>query len=454
MRVELAIRNSTVVTPTGRYPATIGVIDGRIAAIAEDSVIESGKAIDLAGKYLLPGLIDGHTHFRDPGFPELEDFQTGTRAAARGGFTTVLEMPTSMPGVASAKILKERAATVQPRAVVDYGLQAAAGHDNTDEIEAMAEAGAVSFKTRLRTPTPGREEAWAGQWVIDDGQYYEVLQAVGRTGRPAAVHAENWQIVHRLMGQLEKKGPIRPENISYAYPPIVEAEHVQKAILLAGAAGARLVLCHIGTSMSLEMARRAKDNGQPVVVEVAFNNLALSKDDVARYGKYVVHSAAAKEDVDAVWTAIGDGLVDQVVSDHSPFSKEMVERAWEYPGEKWFGIAANELVLPFLIRRAIAGELTLERIAEVMSESLARTYGLYPRKGTIQVGSDADFVAIDLTATETVKSSELEARTKFTMFDGLALTGLPVLTIVRGAVVMEDRVVTGKAGHGVWQRPA
>lgn len=450
MRVELALRNAQVITPTSTYRATIGISDGRIAAIADDS-LESAESIDVKGKPVLPGLIDAHTHFRDPGFPELEDFLTGTRGAARGGITTVFEMPTSLPGVSSVEVLRRRAEIIQPRAMVDYALYA--GASNLDQVAPLAEAGAIAFKTRLRPPTPGREEAWAGQSVTDDGEYLRVLQSVARTGRQSCLHAENWQVKHALFEQLERAGTVTPETLAQANPSIVEAEHVQRAILFAHAAGARLSLCHLANALSLEMVRRAKNDGQSVAAEVSFENLFLTTDDVARYGKHLPPYVTSPEDNDAIWRALEDGTVDHIASDHAPHSKEQIEASWERPGEKAFGIVTIELMLPFLLKRVNAGRLSLNAIARLMGEAAARNFGIYPRKGAIQVGSDADLTVVDLSRGGRVRSAELEAKTKFTMFDGEEFWGLPVLTLVRGQVVMRDSEVVGKAGHGQWIRP-
>jgi allantoinase len=451
VRVELALRNGIIVTPHSTYRATIGIEQGRIVAIGDNS-IEAVENIDLGGKYVLPGLIDAHTHFRDPGFPELEDFTTGTRAAAKGGITLVYEMPTSLPGVDSVEVLISRAAQLETRAVVDFALYA--GGSNVKEVPSLAEAGAIAFKSRLRPPTPGREQAWAGQSVADDGAYLQILQTVAKTGRLACLHAENWQVKRTLYEQAERTQSVRPETIAQVNPPIVEADHVQRAILLAGFAGARLSLCHLANRTSLGMVRQAKDRGQSVYAEVSFENLLLTTADLERFGRYLPPYVTPPEDNEAIWRALEDGTLDHVASDHAPHSRQQIEQAWERPGEKAFGIVCNELLVPLILRRVNEGRFSLRKLARVMAEAPARNFGLYPRKGVIQVGSDADLTVVDLDRRGVVRSDELEAKTGFTMFDGEPLWGLPALTLVRGKIVMRDGHIIGNAGFGRWIRPA
>src|SRR5687767_4870658 len=369
MRVELALRNAQIVTPTSSYRATIGLNRGRIAAIADDS-LEAADSLDLTGRFVLPGLIDAHTHFREPGFAASEDFLSGTRAAAKGGITTVLEMPTSLPGFATVEVLQARADLLRRRAVVDFALYA--GASNLEQVQPLADAGAVAFKTRLRPPTPGREQAWAGQWVTDDGEYFRVLQAVAATGRQSCLHAENWELKRVLYSQLETAGLATPETLPQVNPPIVEAEHVQRAILFARAAGARLSLCHLANVLSLEMVRRAKHEGQAVAAEISFENLFMTTADLPRYGRYLPAYVTSPEDNEAIWRALEDGTVDHLASDHAPHSKEQTEAAWERPGEKAFGISCIELLVPFLLKRVNQGRFSLNSLVRLMAEGPAR----------------------------------------------------------------------------------
>jgi dihydroorotase/allantoinase len=347
--------------------------------------------------------------------------------------------------------LQQRAEHVGRRAVVDFALYA--GASNLEQVQPLAAAGVIAFKTRLRPPTPGREEAWAGQWVTDDGEYFRVLQTVARTGRQSCLHAENWQLKRVLYSQLEAAAMVSPETLPQANPHVVEAEHVQRAILLAKAAGARLSLCHLANVVSLEMVRRAKHEGQAVTSEISFENLFLTTADISRYGRYVPPYVTSPEDNEAIWRALEDGTVDHLASDHAPHSKEQTEAAWEQAGEKAFGMSCIELLVPFLLKRVNEGRISLNSIARLMAEGPARNFGLYPRKGCIQVGSDADLTVVDLSRRGQVSGSAFESKTKFTLFEGEELRGLPVLTMVRGLPVMRDGEVIGQPGYGKWIRP-
>jgi dihydroorotase len=187
---------------------------------------------------------------------------------------------------------------------------------------------------------------------------------------------------------------------------------------------------------------------------VSFENLFLTTADVERFGRYLPPYVTSPEDNEAIWRALDDGTLDHVASDHAPHSRQQIEQVWERPGEKAFGIACNELLVPFLLRRVNEGRFSLQAVARVMAEAPARNFGIYPRKGAIEVGADADLTVVDLNRRGSVRSAELEAKTGFTMFEGEPLWGLPTLAVVRGRVVMRNGVVVGSPGHGEWIRPA
>lgn len=452
MKVDLALHNAMVVTPESTFRANIGIRDGLTAAIAGEP-FEAAETINLAGKFVLPGLIDAHTHFRDPGYPELEDFESGTRAAARGGITAVFEMPTALPPVASVQTLQDRAQAIQPRALVDFALYAGASFTNRDEFEGMREAGAIAFKTRVRTPPPGREKPWAGQWVKDDGELFAVFQSVSKTGLHICFHAENWQIASYLQQDLEKRGALTPETVASSYPSVVEADHVHRALLIAQETGARISFCHLTTAAAIAMVKRAKDEGQDVEAEVCFKALFFKTSDVKQYGAFLPTRVPTDEDSAAVWRSLTDGTIDRIASDHSPRRPEEIDAMWRRPGEKGFGVAGTELLVPLLLRHVTGGRLSLSDVARLMSQGPARSFGLYPRKGVIRVGSDADFTVVDMEKTGAIRSSELETKIKYSVLEGEPLVGLPIMTIVRGRVVARDGIVIGTAGHGEWLRP-
>jgi dihydroorotase-like cyclic amidohydrolase len=362
-------------------------------------------------------------------------------------------MPTSLPGVASVDVLRARAAHLETRAVVDFALYAGAGDASKDQIPDLAAAGAIAFKTRLRRPTPGRERAWEGQYVSSDGNYFEVLERVAETGRLACLHPENWSIAEMLTARAEgPDGILDPAGGAGINFAVVEGDHVQRAIFLSGHAGARLSLCHIAHPASLRLVKEARAKGRTINVECAFADLFMERADPTLSPRYIPSHVPGPQNQAALWEGVRDGTVDQISSDHAPHSKAMIDDVWTRPGEKTFGLACNELLIPLALQRVRDGHIAWEDIARLMSENPARAYGVFPVKGTIEVGSDADLTVLDLDATRRVRGGELESVTKFTPFDGRELTGIPWTVLVRGKRVLDEGVVVGEPGHGQWVR--
>jgi dihydroorotase (multifunctional complex type) len=451
--VQTVVRNGLIVTPRGRYEADIGIADGHIVSISSAGGVDGREEVDVEGRPVLPGLIDSHIHLREPGFADLENFHAGTRAAARGGFTTIFEMPTSLPGVASVEVLLARAAHLASRAVVDFGLYAGAGDASMNNIHELADAGAIAFKTRLRRPTPGREAAWEGQYVSSDGNYFEVLERIAETGRLACLHPENWSIAESLTARAESSdGILDPTAAAAINIAVVEGDHVQRALFLSNHAGARLSLCHIAHPDSLGLVKQARSKGQPVNVECAFADLFMDRADSSLSAMYIPSHVPGPQNQLALWESVRDGTVNQVSSDHAPHSKAMIDQIWSKPGEKTFGLACNELIVPLFLQRVHDGQATLEDVVRLMSENPARSYGVFPTKGAIEVGSDADLTVLDMNAVRRIRSSELESVTKFTPFDGREVKGVPWTVFVRGTRVLDEGVVVGAQGHGKWVR--
>jgi allantoinase len=441
------------VTPAGARRLHLGVSGGRIVAlVGPGERLEAGRTVEAGGLVVLPGLVDTHVHLRDPGFPEREDFDTGTAAAAHGGVTTVLEMPLSIPPVCSGEILARRRAAVEPRARVDFALYGGLGHDNPGEAEGLARAGAVAFKTFRITPAPERAAEFVGLCAVDAGAMAAVLRAAARTGRPAAVHAEADAVVQRETGRLRAAGRRDLGADGEARPELAEAASVAETLALAEAAGARVQIVHVTCPAAARLVRQAKARGVAVTAETCPQSLTFAAEEVAAHGALAkvnppLRSAESRE---GLWEFVHDGTIDVVGSDHCPFA----------PGEKAArgddvlaalpGLAGIEAMLPLLLTAVHQGRLTLERLAALASERAARIFGLYPAKGAIQVGADADLVLVDPGAHWTLRAADFYTRGRGTagIFDGREVVGRPVMTLVRGRPVMEDGKVVGEPGTG------
>ncbi len=447
MDAELRITNTHVVTPHGIVRGGVAVSNGTIVAIAADSSLPPAReTIDGGGHHLLPGIIDGHVHFRDPGLTHKEDFVTGSRAAARGGVTTVLDMPNTQPPVATAEILTAKAAHLGSRSLVDYGLISVITDRNTDRVEELGEAGAVAYKIFMG-PTTGDIPC------PDDGGIVEAMEKIARTGRPLGVHAENADIIKAATARLRAQGRTDPGAHALARPALAEAESIHRMILFAGATGARLHIFHMSARQGVELVRRGKNDGIKVTSETCPHYLTLTADDMPRVGpaSKINPPLRGAEDIEALWDGLRDGTVDFVVTDHAPHTLEEKTRpvVWDNAS----GGSSVQFLLPLMLEQVARGRLTLAELARLLAEAPARMYGLYPRKGAIAVGSDADLTLVDLSRRAAVRALEMENKVKLTPFEGMECRGWPVLTLVRGTVVMRDGKVVGAPGHGRFLRP-
>jgi len=452
LTVDLAIKNGKVVMPDGVYEVGLAVDEGKIVCTGKASRIpKADHTIDATGKIVLPGVIDAHVHLREPGTPQREDFETGTKAAAAGGVTTVLEMPVSTPAVATVEALNRRIDILKNRAVVDYGLYAGAGTHNIDQILGLAKAGAMAFKTFITHPPPEREGEYRGVYAVDDGSLLEIFRTVSQTRLPSCVHAENNAIIEHEVAKLRGAGRLDPIAHAESRPNVVEAEAIQRAITLAKAAKVRLHLCHTSTREAMDTIRLAKQNGLKVTAETCPQYLTLTTEVMKKAGPYAKINPPLRSstDVNAMWNAVKDGTVDIIGSDHAPFPKDEKDVGWTDIWRAPAGMPQLETMVPLLLTKVNEGRITIERLVQVMSENPAKIFGLYPRKGAIRIGSDADFTIADLKKRKTIRKEEMHTKGRsVTVYDGWEVKGVPTATIVRGQIVMDESGVVGKVGYG------
>ena len=433
-----------LVTPQGRLRAGVAVADGTIVAIGrEESLPPATVEVSARDCHVLPGVIDSHVHFREPGDEHKEDWESGTTAAAFGGVTTVLDMPNTRPPTATPEALALKQERAARKAHVDYGLFGLIGEDNLAALPALAAGGVIGFKCYMGE-TVGRIPA------PDDGVMLEAFATAAALGLRVAVHAENNGILQHLIGRLRAAGRSDPLAHVESRPEICAVEAVSRAVAFAAWTRARLHICHESCADVLPVLRAAKGRGVDVTVETCPHYLLFTAEDMHRLGPVLrmnppVRPAGHGE---ALWAGLRDGVIDMLATDHSPHTVEEKTRPdiWQAIS----GFPGVETAVPLMLTQVIAGRLTLERYVELTSASPARAWGLYPRKGALRVGSDADLVVVDLARRGVVRAEALHSRSKITPFEGMPVQGLPVCTIVRGRVVVRDGELLGTPG---WGRP-
>lgn len=435
MTYDLVIVGGEVVTADARFRAGIGVRDGRIAALFEPGTEPAAaRTIDASGHFVLSGAVDAHVHFRDPGLTHKEDFVSGTRAAAAGGVTTVMVMPTDAPWTLTADAFQAKRESLADRIHVDVALQAAV-FDDSAPIEELAALGAVSFELFLA-------EAPADYLIEDNGKLRSILQRIKAAGAIAGISPGDEGIVREEMRAIAASGARDMAAFARSRPPVCEAIGVARAGLLAEDTGAHVHIRQVSTLQSIAMLRSLRPRAPNLTAEITPHNLLLAAEDAVRtspYGK-VAPPLRDAEHARSGWEALLGGVIDIVATDHAPHAiaekEKGAENIWDAPG----GFPGVQTLLPLLLDAAFNGRLRLEDVVRVASETPARIFNLFPRKGAVAVGGDADLVLVRDETWE-IRSGSQESKARYTPFDGRKVRGRPVMTILRGSVVMEDDVI-------------
>ncbi len=458
LKFDLLIQGGKVITSDMAYDASIAVSDGKIACITKSSP-EADQVINASGKYVFPGGLDPHVHFREPGYTEKEDFLTGSQSAAAGGVTTVFEMAASVYPytVVTAEKMRIRRDLIKPRSLVDFALYGGAGQSSIRDIVPMAEAGVIGYKTFMIPPYKGREKDFEGQWVNDDGIHLDMLREVAKTGLVSSTHAENYYILEYERKKLLEAGRKDPQAWWDSRPAVMETEAVQRLMLFGQETGARVHVAHMSAKGGVESLREAKRRGIKATGETCPHYLFMNQEAAVKLGPYTKISPPIRSEEHrlALWQGLLDGTIDMVATDHAPETKENKEKAWDNIWEAGPGAPGVETRMPLMLNEAIKGTFSMEKFVELTSTSAARVFGVYPKKGEIQVGSDGDFILVDPRKEFRIEADKMYTKAKDTalLFDGWKVQGIITTTILRGKVIMQDGQVTGQPGYGEFISP-
>ncbi|TAL00615.1 MAG: dihydroorotase [Rhodospirillaceae bacterium] len=425
---DLVIGGGMVFTPGGPIATDVGVREGRIAAFGNLTSARAAERLEARGLTVLPGVIDEQVHFREPGPTHKEDLESGTRGAVLGGVTTVFEMPNTDPPTTTATLLAEKVTRASGRAWTDFAFYVGASPENADELGVLERLpGCCGIKMFMGSST-------GSLLVADDENVARVL----RSGtRRVTVHSED------DMRLSERSALVRDGGSPAMHPEWRDVEtalrSTKRLIALARAARRRVHVLHVTTAEELEFLAQHKDIA---TVEVLPQHLTLvAPDCYERLGTFAQMNPPIRDarHRDALWRAISDGVVDCIGSDHAPHTRE--EKARPYPRSP-SGLTGVQTTVPIMLDHVAAGRLSLARFVDLTSTGPARIFGM-ANKGRMAVGYDADFTLVDLAAKRTITHAWIASRAGWTAFDGMAVTGWPMATIIRGRVVMRDGELAG-----------
>ncbi|HCW32685.1 TPA: dihydroorotase [Candidatus Peregrinibacteria bacterium] len=447
MITTLLLKGGIVVTSLNQFKADVLIRNGIIVKIAPNLAVTGGKVIDCANFFILPGLIDPHVHLRTPGSEYKEDWTTGTKAAAAGGITTILDMPNTLPPITSQDLLDEKREMISGKAFVNYGLYMGAtifadGKINVDEY---LKSDAVALKVYMGSST--------GNLLVDQTEWLEEIFAqAGKADKLICVHAEDESLMKQNLAQLKLDDPgLENKNDPTLHSKIrdnkVAYSAIKHALHLAKKHGTRLHICHLSTQLELEEFVKFK-NGR-ISCEVSPHHLFLDESELGRQGNFAKMNPPLRtsEDCKALMEGIKSGLVDCVATDHAPHTiQEKQQNYWLAPS----GVPGLETSLPLLLDAVNRGELNLEDVVKVMYEGPARIFRLREDAlaESFREGTKANLVVVNMNLEQKVGNGSFGARyTKcgWSVFSGRLLKGWPVMTIVNGEVVMERGVIVGSS---------
>lgn len=460
MKAERLLKGGTILTPRGRFRAGIAIAGGKIAAVAEEALLPpSGEVVDISGAFLIPGIIDCHCHFRDMGLSYKGDFETETKAAAAGGVTFGMDMPNTVPPTTTAARFREKREVAERKSVIDFNLIAGATQDE-EELRLMAQEGTMGFKVfmyRWRARAEEEGDAVLGElFFTEDAELLDIFGKVKKTGLPLLIHIHSQSILESQQERLRGEG--RRDVFSFMEPWISPEMRLgmrlagQRVLAFARHTGVRLHICH-GFLEVLDLVEAAKARGLPVTTCGGHIPIEYPQD-LERLKALVLQYPRPREEIEEKLRALATGRIDCLAPDHSPHTREEKERALKE--DVWLtptGMPKLQDHLPLLLTEVNNGKITLERLVELGAENPARIFGLFPRKGTIQAGSDADLVVVDMEREKVITQEEQFSRAGYTPYEGRKVKGLPVMTFVRGEVVMREGEILVEPGYGRFYGP-
>ncbi len=440
MLVDMTLHNAKICMQGTILEAGLAIEEGKIVKIAKQTNLPPASTkINLKGHIVLPGLIDSHVHLRDQQLAYKEDFITGTAAAAAGGVTLTIDMPNNKPVTSNPYSLRERMKLAEKHVLVNVAFNSAFPK-RLEQIAKIVEAGAVGFKIYL--------SKGIGEIEIDDDEsLLAAFRKVAQNEVPVAVHAEDRKILEERRREMESAG--RSDTGAYvkSHPPKAEVKSIHRVIKLVKKSGVRVHFCHISSARGLEAVLAAKKADLPITCEVTPHHLFLSSEQYRKFGTFALTDPPlrTKKDTLALWSALKNGLIDVIASDHAPHALEEknTKSAWEAKP----GVPGLETALPLLLTRVNEGHLSLAELVRLTATEPAKIFDL-KKRGSLEIGNWADVVVVDMKRLHTIVPSSFMSKAKYSPFEGVQVKGKPVKTFVNGRLVMDSGEIVAEPGTG------
>jgi dihydroorotase (multifunctional complex type) len=419
---------------------SIAIEEGKIQKIGKETQMPNAdEKTNLHGLLVLPGLIDEHVHLRDEERAYKEDFSSGTAAAAAGGFTTVLDMPNNDPVTMSARTLSNRMSIAQSKILIDIGFYSEFPK-KLPELQEIVFEGAVGFKLFMGSQVGGLN-------IDDDQAVQEAFREVAKLNVPVAVHSEDRELLVANEEKLKQSKKIGTSDFIRAHTEAVELKSIHRLLKLSQQTDVRLHFCHISIAEGLNAISEAKKSGQKVTCEVTPNHLLLSSDDLKQYGQQVIMAPPlrSKTHVEALWKGLEKGDVDTLGSDHAPhaLNEKSASSVWDIK----VGVPGLETTLPLIMTLVKKNRLTLTQAVHLLAEKPAEIFGLNDR-GRLEQGKNADLTVIDFNRQFKINASKFKSKAKFSPYNGWAVQGKVIKTIVNGQLVFDEGEIVVKGGSG------
>ncbi|MGA2386632.1 MAG: dihydroorotase family protein [Candidatus Bathyarchaeia archaeon] len=440
MIVDSVLTNAKAYLNGQIVDCSIAVEEGKIFKIGKETQMPSAdEKTNLKSLLVLPGLIDEHVHLRDEGKAYKEDFQTGTAAAAAGGFATVLDMPNNEPVTMSAVTLRDRIALAQRRILVNVGFYSEFPKKIAETQDIVSE-GAVGFKLFMGSQIGGLN-------IDEDEELLDAFTEVAPLNVPVALHAEDRALLAANEEKLRQAKKSGTTAFQQAHSEEVEVKAVERLLKISARTDVHLHFCHVSTEKGLNAISEARKTGRQVTCEVTANHLLLSTADLERYGQLAIMAPPirSKDQVDALWKGLEQGWVDALGSDHAPhaLSEKSASSVWDVK----IGVPGLETTLPLILTQVRKNRLSINQAVSLLAEKPAEIYSLKDR-GRLEYGKNADLTVVDFNSKFKIDASKFKSKAKFSPYDGWEVQGKPVKTYVNGLLVFDEGEIVAKPGSG------